>query len=161
MKVTPFIKSSFAVLAVAAVVLSPLSVVASTTVTANMTVTATVQATCIVSTTAMAFGTYTGVASTGAATVLVTCTNSTPYTLGLSAGSGTSATVTNRSMTLGAASLKYALYSDSARSVNFDVLTGLTGSGAQQTINVYGAVSAAQYVAPGAYGDTIVASVTY
>jgi len=137
------------------------------TVTTTFGVNATVQATCLVSATAMAFGTYTGVVATSTSAVSVTCTNTTPYNVGLSAGLATGATVTTRSMTGPASALLgYALFSDSARTVNWgqtigtDTVTG-TGNGSVQAITVYGQAAAAQYVAPGVYTDTITATVTY
>jgi spore coat protein U-like protein len=146
--------------------LVPMSAIAATATT-TFAVTATVQATCLVSATAMAFGTYTGVTATSSSTVSVTCTNTTPYNLGLSAGLATGATVSTRSMTgPGAALLGYALFSDSGRTVNWgqtigtDTVTG-TGNGSAQALTVYGQVAAAQYLAPGAYTDTITATITY
>jgi spore coat protein U-like protein len=73
------------------------------TVSAPIAVSATVQATCIVSAGAMAFGTYTGVVSNTTATVSVTCTNTTPYNVGLDAG--LTGTVTARVMKFGAVAL--------------------------------------------------------
>lgn len=132
------------------------------TATASMAVSATVQATCAVTATAMTFGTYTAAVSNTTSTVSVTCTNTTPYTVALNAGSASGATVTNRSMTgPGSALLGYALYSDAARSVNFVTTASITGNGAAQPITVYGQIPAAEYVAPGAYTDTITATVSY
>ena len=75
--------------------------------------------------------------------------------------------MTTRKMTGPASALlSYALFSDSARTVNWgqtigtDTVTG-TGNGSIQAITVYGQAAAAQYVAPGAYADTITATVTY
>jgi spore coat protein U-like protein len=140
---------------------------AATTVTTTFGVTATVQATCLVSATPLAFGTYTGAVATSTSAVSVTCTNTTPYNLGLSAGLATGATVTTRKMTgPGAAVLGYSLFSDAARTVNWgqtigtDTVTG-TGNGSAQAITVYGQATAGQFVAPGAYTDTITATVTY
>jgi spore coat protein U-like protein len=62
--------------------------------------------------------------------------------------------------------LGYALFSDASRTVNWgqtigtDTVTG-TGNGAAQAITVYGQATAGQFVAPGAYTDTITATVTY
>lgn len=131
-------------------------------------VTSTVQATCLNTATPLAFGTYTGVLAPGTATVTITCTNTTPYNVGLSAGLGTAATVTTRALTgtVGGAQLHYVLTSDAAYSVNWgltvasDTVAG-TGNGAAQTLTVYGQVAAGQYIAPGAYTDTITATVTY
>jgi spore coat protein U-like protein len=62
--------------------------------------------------------------------------------------------------------LGYALFSDASRTVNWgqtigtDTVTG-TGNGTAQALNVYGQATAGQFVAPGAYSDTITATVTY
>jgi spore coat protein U-like protein len=146
--------------------LAPIPAIAATATT-TFSVTATVQSTCLVSATALAFGTYTGAVATSTSAVSVTCTNTTPYNVGLSAGLATGATVTTRSM-VGPASalLGYGLFQNAGHTTNWgqtigtDTVTG-TGNGAAQPITVYGQVPAAQYVAPGAYADTITATVTY
>jgi spore coat protein U-like protein len=155
-----------AALAFLALGFAPTSTFASTTTT-TFGVSATVQATCLVSATAIGFGTYTGVAIPTTSTVSVTCTNTTPYNVGLSAGLGTGATVTTRKMTGPAgALLNYAMYSDTLRTVNWgqtigtDTVTG-TGNGSAQAITVYGQLAAGQYLAPGLYSDTITATVTW
>lgn len=146
--------------------LAPGSAVAATATT-TFAVSATVQATCLVSATPMAFGTYTGVSATATSTVSVTCTNTTPYNVGLNAGTATGATVTTRKMTgPGSAVLAYSLSSDAAHSVNWGQTVGTdtvagTGNGSAQALTVYGQVAAGQYVAPGAYADTITATVSY
>jgi spore coat protein U-like protein len=163
MKFSNAIKFAFpaAVLGILTSGLAPTSAFAVTT-TATVAVSATVQATCVVSATAMSFGTYTAVVANSTSTVSVTCTNTTPYTVALNAGTATSATVTNRSMTgTGSALLGYALYSDTSRSVNFATTASITGNGATQPITIYGQIPANEYVAPGAYTDTITATVTY
>lgn len=153
-------------LSVLALGLASTSAIAATT-TATFGVSATVQATCLVSATPLAFGTYTGAVANSTSTVSVTCTNTTPYNVGLSAGLATGATVTTRQMTGPASALlNYALFSDSSRTLNWgqtiatDTVAG-TGNGAAQDITVYGQAAAGQYVAPGAYSDTITATVTY
>ena len=137
------------------------------TATASFAVTATVQATCLISATAMAFGTYTGVQADTTSTISVTCTTSTPYTVGLNAGLATGATVTTRKMVgPSAATLAYSLSSDGPRAVNWgmtvptDTVAG-TGNGSAQALTVYGRIAAAQFVAPGAYSDTVTATITY
>jgi spore coat protein U-like protein len=137
------------------------------TATSTFLVTATIQATCTISAGALAFGTYTGVAATGVSTVAVTCTNTTSYNVGLNAGTASGATVTTRKMTGPASALlAYSLYSDTGRSVNWgqtigtDTVTG-TGSGSNQNLTVYGAVAAGQYLAPGSYSDSVIATITY
>jgi spore coat protein U-like protein len=137
------------------------------TATTTFAVTATVQATCLVSATPMAFGTYTGAVANSTSAVSVTCSNTTPYNVGLSAGTATGATVTTRKMTgPGSALLSYSLFSNAGMTTNWgntvgtDTVTG-TGNGTAQSLNVYGQVAAGQYLAPGAYTDTITATVTY
>lgn len=137
------------------------------TATTTFAVTATIEATCVVSATPMAFGTYTGVVANSTSTVSVTCTNTTPYDVGLDSGTATGATVSTRKMAgPGGALLNYALYSDSSRTVNWgntvstDTVAG-TGNGTAQAITVYGKIPAGQYLAPGSYADTITATVTY
>ena len=137
------------------------------TSTTAFNVSATVQATCLISATDLAFGTYTGSAIDATSTISVTCTNTTAYNVGLDAGTGSGALVSSRKMTgPSAATLNYALFSNSARSSNWgntvgtDTVSG-TGNGNAQTLTVYGRVAASQYVQPGAYSDTITATVYY
>lgn len=139
------------------------------TATGTMGISATVQATCVISATNMAFGTYNGAALAGTATITTTCTNTTPYRIGLSAGLGTgpAATVTTRHMMGGAALLNYVLTQDAVYATNWgntpgtDTPTSLNGTGAAVNVTVYGQVAAGQYVAPGAYTDTITATVNF
>ena len=146
--------------------LAPLTAAAATATT-PFGVSATVQATCLISATPMAFGTYTGVVANSTSAVTVTCTNTTTYNVGLNPGLASGATVTTRQMAGPASALlNYALFSDSSRTVNWGQTVGTdtvagTGNGAGQNITVYGQVAAGQYVAPGAYADTITATVTY
>ncbi|HUN83565.1 MAG TPA: spore coat protein U domain-containing protein [Terracidiphilus sp.] len=132
------------------------------TATAPIAVSATVVATCAISATNMGFGNYTGVVATATSTVTVQCTNSTPYTVSLNAGTSSGSTVTARKMT-GAAGvyLNYGLYSDATYQTNFVTTASITGNGNTQPITVYGSVPAGQYVAPNTYTDTITATVTY
>jgi spore coat protein U-like protein len=137
------------------------------TAPSTVAVSATVQATCTNTATPMAFGVYTGVQSDSTAIITVTCTNTTPYTVGLNAGTAPTATVTTRRMT-GAVGvfLAYSLFSDAGRATNWGTTVGTdtisgTGTGAGQALTIYGRVAAAQFPAPGAYTDTIIATVTY
>ena len=136
------------------------------TATGSSTISATVQATCLISATSMAFGAYAGAVLDTTSTISITCTNTTPYNVGLNAGVGTGATVTNRKMMSGAALLNYALFRDAGRTLNWgatvatDTLAG-TGTGVLQSLTVYGRVAAGQLGTPGAYTDTITATVTY
>jgi spore coat protein U-like protein len=135
--------------------------------TTTFTVTAVIQATCSISASTLAFGNYARSLINSTSTISVTCTNLTPYNVGLNAGTGTGATVTNRVMTgPSSAVLSYKLFSNSGRTTNWgntvgtDTLAG-TGSGSAQSLTVYGQVPAAQSVIPGSYTDTITATLTY
>jgi spore coat protein U-like protein len=106
------------------------------TATANFTVTATVAANCTVSTSAagIPFGTYAagGGAKTGTLNILVTCTNGTPYTIGLSDGSGGGTALGMRTMASAATAadkLEYNLYLDTGYLVKWnDPLANLPGT---------------------------------
>ena len=132
------------------------------------TFTATVNATCNVSAANINFGSAgvlsANINSTG--TVTPQCTNSTPYNIGLNAGTATGATVTTRKMTNGAATVAYRLYSNSGRTTNWGNTVGTdtvggAGTGNNQSYTVYGRVPAQTTPAPAAYTDTIVVTVTY
>ena len=139
----------------------------STNVTNSFQVNTTVVASCSVSAATLAFPNYSLVQDDGSTTVTVTCTNTTPYTLGLSAGTGSGATVTTRKMTNGANTLNYSLYSDSARATVWGdvagsgLVTGLTGTGSAQNYTVYGRIPAGQAPVPGTYTDTITVTATF
>lgn len=130
--------------------------------------TATVNNSCTVSATNVDFGSA-GILSANidaSGTVTVQCTNTTPYNVGLNAGTGSGATVTTRKMTSGANTISYSLYQNSSRTtvwgntVGTNTVSG-TGSGLGQALTVYGRVPPQTTPAPGTYTDTIVATVTY
>ncbi len=135
---------------------------ASTTFTLN----GHVPGTCTLSTGNMAFGTYTGAVIDATATVTVNCTNTAPYSVALGAGSNSNGA--SRRMT-GPASqyLSYALYSDNSRSVawgdgtTYGATVSGTGTGANQSLTVYGRVTASQRPTPGSYSDTVVVTLQY
>jgi spore coat protein U-like protein len=146
--------------------LCPLPVEAATA-QSTIGVSATVQATCLNTASPLAFGTYTGAVVNTTATITVTCTNTTAYTVSLDVGTSVSATLTTRRMTGPAgALLGYGMFSNAAHSANWgnSVTTGWvtgTATGRPQPLTVYGEVVAGQFVAPGAYTDTVTATVTY
>ena len=139
------------------------------TATSNFTVRIVINAQCLAATnTTLDFGTQ-GVLSANVdqtSTIQVQCTNTTPYNIGLNAGTGTGATVTNRLMTSGATTISYAMYSNAGRTTNWgntvgtDTVAG-TGNGAAQSYTVYGRVPPQTTPAPGTYTDTITVTVTY
>jgi spore coat protein U-like protein len=97
--------------------------------------------------------------------IQVTCTKTTPYNIGLDAGTGSGATVATRKMT-GAATVIYSLYSDSAHSTVWGNTVGTdtvaaTASGLRQNHTVYGRVPAQGSPPAGTYADMITVTVTY
>ena len=139
---------------------------AAATATGSMNVTSTIVANCTVATNPLAFGNYSSAVVNATTTVGVTCTNTTPYNVGLDAGQSSGATVSTRKMTNGAQTLAYALYQDSGHSTNWGNTSGTdtvagTGNGASQSLTIYGQIPASQASAPGSYSDTITVTVYY
>jgi spore coat protein U-like protein len=99
-------------------------------------------------------------------TIQVQCTNTTPYSVSLDAGTGTGATVAARKMTNGANTVTYSLYSDAGRTtvwgntIPTNTVAG-TGNGASQAYTVFGRVPPQATPAPALYTDTITVTVTY
>lgn len=138
--------------------------VMASTASSNFDVTIQVLSTCSISASNMTFGSITtGTTSNtdAASSLTVNCSSNTPYTVSLGNGNNYSA---GRRMTNGEANINYFLYSDSARSTqwNSTLVKNGTGTGNDQSLDVYGRIPAGQNVAnTGAYGDTVVATVTY
>jgi spore coat protein U-like protein len=117
---------------------------------------------------ALQFGTV-GVLDTAVsatASLGVECTNTTPFNVGLSAGAGTGATVANRLMTNGSATVAYSVYHDSSHTQVWGVTTGTdtlssTGTGSLQTFTFYGQAPVQSTPAAGAYSDTLAVTITY
>lgn len=157
-----------AAIAAAVSVGAPLSATAATA-TANFVVSATVLSFCSVLATPLLFGNYSGAQIDASSTVTVTCTAGTAYTVGLNAGTGTGATVTQRRMirTAGTELLNYGLFTDAARAVNWsDTGAGNTvagsGNALPQPLTVYGRIPANQLTATaGVYQDLVTVTVTY
>jgi len=137
----------------------------SSTFTVQMTLTSS----CVInSASTLDFGT-TGVLTANvdsSSTLAIQCTNTTPYNIGLNAGTGAGATVAVRKLTNGARTINYSLYTTNARTtvwgntVGTDTVAG-TGNGASQNYTVYGRVPPQTTPAPAAYTDTITITVTY
>jgi len=151
--------------------MSALLPVAANAATANTTmpVTMTITAGCTVAATSVAFGSQSVLASNTAAsgTLSVTCTNTTPYNVGLDAGSGVGATVAVRKMTGPASAIiNYGLFQNAALTTAFGNTVGTntvagTGIGTSQTITVYGQVPAQSSPAPGSYADVVNVTITF
>ncbi len=136
------------------------------TASRSFTVTAVVQAMCQIAATNLAFGTYTGTTLDAVSTLTVTCTKTTPYYVNLSDGQHPDGSFLPRASGPGGVLLSYTMFREAARSsrwgntYNLDGVAG-TGSGNAQALTVYGRVAAGQFVTPGAYTDTVIATVTY
>ncbi len=137
------------------------------TATTTFNVTANVPNTCSVSAVELAFGSYIGTADVlDTTTVTVKCTSGLDYTVGLDDGLNYSACSSHRCMKHGTADyLNYELYSDSARTTRWGNVSGSwvsgSGTGADQTLTVYGLLPAGQTLIGGDYLDTIQVTVTY
>lgn len=153
----------------AALVATPVLAV---TVTTNLSVTANVPGGCTLSTNAVSFGDYDGTVIDVAGQLNANCTSALDYSVEL--GAGNSATGTSRQMSNAgnnALKLNYDLYKDAARSqlwggADYTVggasaLTGQTGTGANQVIQIYGRLPAGQALSAGSFADTVVVSVIY
>jgi spore coat protein U-like protein len=139
------------------------------TVTSTFTVQMTVTSSCVInSASTLNFGSQ-GVLTANVdntSTLQVQCTNTTPYNIGLDAGTGTGATIAARKMTSGGATVTYSLYSDSGHATVWGNTVGTntvagTGNGASQSYTVYGRVPAQTTPAAGTYTDTVTVTVTY
>jgi spore coat protein U-like protein len=134
----------------------------------NFTVSVTLLPSCSVSATTLNFG-IVGVLTANidaSANLSVTCTITAPYTVSLSAGASPGATTANRAMTGPGGKVKYALYQDPGRTTNWgnnigvDTVAG-TGTGAAQSIPVYGRVAPQATPPVGTYTDTVVITVSF
>ncbi|HKM36026.1 MAG TPA: spore coat U domain-containing protein [Thiopseudomonas sp.] len=132
-------------------------------------VSATVVKKCTVSASTLNFGNSVGLltnAVNASTTLVVQCSNTTPYNVGLSAGQNSGDDINARKMVLGNKSVDYQLYRDPARTqvwgntVNSNTVAG-TGIGTTQILTVYGGVPAQTTPPAGTYSDTIVVTVTY
>jgi len=140
------------------------------TATATFTVSLTLQANCSITANPLSFGT-TGVLSSAInqqTTVAVTCTNTTPYNVGLNAGSGTGSTITSRLMSGTGANTSTVAYTlkQTSGGANWgntqgtDTVSG-TGTGSSQSLTVYGNIPAQATPQPDAYKSTITATVYF
>jgi len=141
------------------------------TATTTFGVSGTIVSTCTVTAAALDFGATipTPINSNvdAASTVTATCSNTTPYTIALNAGTGTGATFAARKMTSGGNALTYSLFTDAGRTLVWgngtagSNLSNQTGNGAAQVINVFGRIPSGQTPPVGSYNDTITVTVTF
>jgi spore coat protein U-like protein len=164
----------FAVSTVVAAILPALSsaaVYSNGSKTANFDVTMTIVADCTIAANGIDFGQSQGVLATAVSAtsnISVTCTNTTPYNVGLNAGTGAGSNGTTRYMSGSGANpggILFNLYQSAGatpwgNSQGSDTMAG-TGTGAVQTLTVYGEIPAQATPAPDAYKSTITATVYF
>jgi spore coat protein U-like protein len=143
----------------------------------SFTVSVTIAASCTISATPLAF------VSPGALTanvdqtssISITCTNTTPYTVGLDNGVNfSSGTRRMKDTGAGTTFVNYGLYTDSAHTNAWTTTTTTTtctggantcaigtGTGSNQPITVYGRIPPQTAPAPATFQDTVTATVTY
>lgn len=136
-----------------------------TSKTSTLTVQTTLEKSCLVNTTNIDFGTHSLLNSNIDATgrVNVTCTSSTPYTIGLDTGG---LTATTRRMKNGLDFVTYGLYKDQAYQNPWGTLASGqaklgTGTGLTEAHTVYGRVPPQQTPPIKNYTDSVAVTVTY
>jgi spore coat protein U-like protein len=139
--------------------------------TANFDVTLKIIADCTIAANALDFGQSQGVLATNVSvntTLNVTCTNTTPYNVGLSAGTGTGSTTAARVMSGTGANTSTVNFNllQASGGANWGSTQGTdtksgVGSGASQTLTVYGVVPAQTTPQPDTYKSTITATVSF
>ncbi|MDQ7968211.1 MAG: spore coat U domain-containing protein [Oxalicibacterium faecigallinarum] len=146
----------------------------SATASTTFQVTATILSSCTVAGTTLNFGSNidpiaASVPLDSTSTLTVTCSNTTPYTVALSAGSnaGGATNFTSRAIKNGSSTLGYQLYTDSSRTTVWGNGTSSsstvpgTGSGSNQTLSIYGRLPSLTGAVPGNYTDTVTVTITY
>lgn len=139
--------------------------------TATFDVTLTIIADCTIAANPMNFGSAQGVLAnnvTATTTLNVTCTSTTPYNVGLNAGNVAGSTTATRLMVgtgANTSTINFNLY-QTAGATNWGNVQGTdtksgTGTGAAQTLTVYGTIPAQSTPQPDAYKSTITATVYF
>ncbi|MQA41375.1 Csu type fimbrial protein [Rugamonas aquatica] len=139
--------------------------------TSTFDVTLTIIADCTIAANNLNFGSSQGVLATAVTantTLSVTCTNTTPYNLGLSAGTGTGSSGTTRYMSGtggNTSTIGFNLFQTAGATVwgntqGTNTQSG-TGTGSAQTITVYGQIPVQTTPQPDTYKSTITATVYF
>jgi spore coat protein U-like protein len=136
------------------------------TATDSLTIQMHVVSSCTIYASTLNFGNYSGNTVNNTTSLHVTCTNTTPYKIGLDAGMASGATVATRKMVLGPNILNYTLYQDAARTIVWGNTPGTntvngTGTGLSQVWIVYGRIPSNQTVPVGNYSDTITSTIYF
>ena len=137
----------------------------------NFDVTMKIVANCTIGANALDFGQTRGVLTTvtnANTTINVTCTNSTPYNLGLNAGTGTGSSGTTRTMSgtgANTGTVQFNLFQTAGATLWGDNqgsnTVGATGTGSTVVHTVYGQVPVQATPAPDTYKSTITATVYF
>jgi spore coat protein U-like protein len=141
------------------------------TKTAAFDVTLKIIADCTIAANALDFGQSQGVLATAVSvntTLNITCTNTTPYNIGLSAGTGTGSTTASRLMSgtgANTSTVAFNLFQASGttnwgNTQGTDTKSGV-GNGTSQVHTVYGQVPAQTTPQPDTYKSTITATVYF
>ncbi|TFW29371.1 Csu type fimbrial protein [Duganella callida] len=139
--------------------------------TATFDVTMRIVADCTIAANPLDFGQSQGVLANAVntnTTLAVTCTNTTPYNVGLSAGTGTGSSIASRVMSGTGANTSTVAFNLSltagggnwGNTQGTDTLSG-TGTGQQQNLTVYGSVPAQATPQPDTYKSTITATIYF
>lgn len=139
-----------------------------TTKTATFLVNLTITSDCAIATNPLAFGSSGVIAAVinQTTTLSITCSNTTPYNVGLDAGNVSGSTVAARLLANGATTMSFQMYSDSGRTtvwgntIGTNTVTG-TGNGSAQTLTIYGQVPVQATPTANTYSSTVTASVTF
>ena len=168
-------RTRLAVLLISTALIAPVSVGAATYTNGNNSSTFDVSmkivANCIVAANPLDFGQSQGVLTTAVnanTTINVTCSNTTPYNVGLNAGSGAGSSGTTRflSGTGGnSATVAFNLFQTAGATLwgntqGTDTLAG-TGTGNAQTLTVYGEIPVQKSPTPDNYKSTITATIYF
>ena len=144
------------------------SCVLSDTASTSFMATATVLSNCALSASNLNFGAVGVLVSSvnGQSSLSVQCNTSLAYAISLDGGNAGASDPTQRKMSFGGRDITYGLFQDSSRSQPWGSSSGVntvsgTGTGASQSITVYGRVPAQPTPPPATYSDTIVVTVTY
>lgn len=139
--------------------------------TTTFDVTLKIIADCTIAANTLDFGQSQGVLATAVnvnSTLNVTCTNTTPYNIGLNAGTGTGSSVAARQMSGTGANTSTVAFNlnltagggNWGNTQGTDTLSG-TGTGAQQNLTVYGVIPSQSTPQPDTYKSTITATVYF
>ena len=155
--------------ALAAVSISLSAAAQTFTDTAVMPVALDIVASCTVSAADLHFGRYIGTSATpsrGQSAIELQCTSGLTVDIGLDAGQGAGATTSDRRLMSGAGALRYGLFQDPARRINWGNTAGVdtvevSAAGTRQIVTIYGEVPAGQQVPAGTYNDVITIHLFY